>query len=179
MATIGGDMLSPYNWADIPPILLVLDAKLRFMGARELIVPVERYAEMRKELGLGFMLLTEIIIEREPADRCGVFLKFGRTKSDIGIVTIAATANVEGKKLSNIRLAVAGVTSQAIRLPSAEAVAEGKAVSDDVLEAAATAALQDLTPVSDVRATGEYRAELLQVAVKRALAQLTSQEGSS
>ncbi len=179
MATIGGDVLSPYNWADMPPILLVLDAKLRFMGARELIVPVERYAEMRKELGLDLMLLAEIVIEKEAADRCGVFLKFGRTKSDIGIVTIAGTANVEGKKLSNVRLAVAGVTSQAVRLPSAEAAAEGKEASDDVLAAAATAALQDVTPTSDVRATGEYRSELLQVAVKRALAQLASKEGSS
>ena len=67
------------------------------------------------------------------------------------------------------RAAVCGVAGTPVRAVKAEQELHGKVPSDELIEAAAEAAVAGLKPASDVHGSGEYRRKVAKVYVRRAL----------
>ena len=67
------------------------------------------------------------------------------------------------------RIAFGAVASTVIRARAAEAYLEGKAVTPDVMSEAGRIAAREAKPISDFRASADYRRELIAVLVRRAL----------
>ena len=66
------------------------------------------------------------------------------------------------------------VAPKPIRAYGAEKALEGKGVTDTVLEACAAAMDRDISPISDIRASAEYRRAVSAVLLKRAVRQALS-----
>ena len=62
-----------------------------------------------------------------------------------------------------------GVGTTPLRAYSAEKILKGSELTDDLLEKAAEAASEECSPISDVRASAEYRKDMIRVYTKRAV----------
>lgn len=183
MATIGGNLCNAAPSADTAAPLLALEARVRIVGvegARE--VPLADFF-----LGPGQTclapgeILTEVAFpEPEPFTR-SVYLKYTRREAmDIALVGVAAVLQFgEAEKvLQTARLALAAVAPTPIRVPSAEQVLSGLPLNHGAQEVsaavkkAAVLAQESVRPITDVRASAEYRRYLVGVLVERAIRRL-------
>ena len=176
-ATIGGNLCNASPAGDTLIPLLALDARVvlaaKANGALEMRrVPLEQFF-----LGPGRTsrkpseLLAAVEVPLPPPGFAGEFYKHGtRPGLDISAISIAAGACLEGRVLRKVRIAFGAVAPTPIRAPRAEAALEGRAPDGQTLEAAARAALEEIHPISDVRASDWYRRELVHNMLKRIFA---------
>ena len=101
------------------------------------------------------------------------FEKFGLRKGQaLALVNAAASFWVDGKKsaFAAPRIALGAVAPTVIRTPKAEAYLAGRKISAEAMAEAGRIAATEAKPISDFRASAEYRRDLVAVLVKRALA---------
>jgi carbon-monoxide dehydrogenase medium subunit len=95
------------------------------------------------------------------------FAELARRHGDYALVGLAAAARVDGKALTDLRLAFFGVSSTPVRARKAEAALAAKGV-----DAALAALAHDLDPPDDVQATRAVKMHLAGVLLKRVAEQL-------
>ena len=89
---------------------------------------------------------------------------------DISVVGVAAALGLDDAgRIMHPRLALGAVAPMPIRVPTAEGVIDGQEPSQELFTAAAELAAAAAHPVSDVRASAEFRRHLVRVLVERAL----------
>lgn len=174
VGTIGGNVANASPAADVVVPLLALDAGLTLQsseGLRE--TPLRDFL-----LGPGRTtcrpdeMLTSIYFAKLPAGTGTAFLKSGRRKAmEISVVCVAACLSVANDICSGARIALGAVGPTTLRAYSAEAMLEGTRVDPEIVGQAARRAAADCTPISDVRASADYRRLLVEVLVERALHQ--------
>jgi CO/xanthine dehydrogenase FAD-binding subunit len=115
-------------------------------------------------------LLAAVEVPLPPSGHVGEFYKHGtRPGLDVSAISIAFGARRDGKALRDVRVAFGAVAPTPIRAPRTEAALEGRAPDAQVLEAAASAALGEVHPISDLRASDWYRRELIRNMLKRVI----------
>ncbi len=179
IATIGGNLCNASPAADTAPPLLVLNASLKLVsreGERE--IPItEFFLGPRKTALKSNELLKEIVIPYEPG--CGSsFIKLGRRNSfTLSVVAVATLVKVEENKFKDVRIALNSVAPIPVRAREAEKYLKGKEVSLSNIVGAAKLVLHDISPISDVRASAEYRKEMSIVLTKDSLIKSLSRIG--
>jgi len=162
IATIGGNLCNASPAADTAPPLMVLEAQLKLAsktGTRT--VPItEFFLGPRKTVLKKNELLTEIIIPYEK-DVGTSMIKLGRRNSfTLSVVAVAALVKVEDNKFKDVRVALNSVAPTPVRAKSVEKSLIGKEVTLENIEEAAKLVVNDISPISDVRASAEYRKEM-------------------
>jgi carbon-monoxide dehydrogenase medium subunit len=116
-------------------------------------------------------VLTEIVFPRAPAHFA--FAEQCRRHNDFAVVSAAAVADrgPDGR-WTGVRVALGGVADQPVLAAKAGVVASGSRLTDEVITAAAEAALEVADPPSDVRASADYRRHLVPIYVRRVLTEL-------
>lgn len=178
LATVGGNLCNASPCADLAPPLLVLDARVALLspnGERE--VPLADFFVAPGEARIrSDEIVSEVRVPRpDPATRA-TFIKKTRVKMDISIASVAARVDLDGTRSKRALLAAGSVAPKPMRLPTVEALLEGRELSPSVLREAREAAEREVHPISDVRSTAAYRRHLSGVLVERALAELTGLE---
>jgi carbon-monoxide dehydrogenase medium subunit len=160
--TIGGSVAHGDPASDLTTVLLTLDADFVARGTDgERTIPAAEFFTGPFDTALARQeILTEI---RIPKVAAGTYLKHVRRTQDWATVAVAA-ARVDG------RMQI-GLTSMGPTPLRAWGVEEALAGGASAAEAAARTA-DGTEPPSDVSASGEYRAHLAQVLVRRAVDQL-------
>ena len=174
VATIAGNLCNASPAADSVPPLLVMDAKLTVTGLNgDRTIPVADFIIGRGKTVLSTAeILTHIDIPALPERTSTVFLKAGRRRAmEISFVSVAAriTLAEDGQTIQTARIALGAVAPTPIRVPEAEAILQGDAFSAERLKEAAHVAALAADPISDVRASAEYRRHLVDVMVGRAI----------
>lgn len=180
MGTIGGNLCYAESASDPAPALLSLEASA---------VLARRTGRRTVELAGGFYrglydtaidegeILVEIEVPRQPAPGSGAYLKWSpRSLEDKALVGVAAVLTVEGGTCRDLRLGLGGVNASPVRLPAAEAVARGQRLDEGLIRAVASAAAQEVQPLGDVQGSAEYRRQMVEVWVARALRQVRLRE---
>jgi aerobic carbon-monoxide dehydrogenase medium subunit len=158
--TIGGSLANADPHGDLPAVLLALDGEVTAEGpsGSRTISAGDLFVDYLTTSLAADEILTEV---RVPATAHGAYVKFTRRSQDWAVVGVAAV--VDG---SSARIAITGCGVKAVRAAAAEqAYASGGA------EAAAAAAGQGLSPISDLAGSAEYRLHLAGVLTRRALEQ--------
>jgi carbon-monoxide dehydrogenase medium subunit len=175
MATLAGNVASALPSADTPPSLLALDAQVVLMGKQgERIVP----------LAIFFVGPAQSIREREfirelriPLDNVdtltGGFYKIGRTAEDISMVNAAAAVIIKDGVITAARIVMGAVAPIPLRVTLAEEALIGQAPTGENLQRAAELVRAEVRPLSDHRASADYRRHSSAVAAMRALRQAT------
>ena len=99
------------------------------------------------------------------------FEEVSMRKGDYAWAVVACLATVTQGRFAQVSVAAAGIDSRAIRLPSAEQAALGKAATQAVCDAAGQAAYDAVEPFGDVANSAQYRRDLIRTLVSRTLAQ--------
>ena len=76
-----------------------------------------------------------------------------------------------GSKISQARIALGSVAPTPIRAYKSEKELVGKTVSEAILDAAAAKAAEEAKPITDVRASGDYRRSAVKALVRQGLAE--------
>jgi CO/xanthine dehydrogenase FAD-binding subunit len=168
-ATVGGNLCTAAACADIPPILMVNDAVVTIVGSTgERNVPlVDFFTGPRQTQLKSDELLARVSCRA--TNRGTSYIKFGPRKVvNIAIVGVACALELEGGNVSSLKIAVTAASPTPILLNTEELQARGATADAELWERVAGVALKRLAPISDIRASAEYRRELAQVGVIRA-----------
>jgi CO/xanthine dehydrogenase FAD-binding subunit len=164
LATVGGNLFVEQPYGDLAVALLALDATVDVAGpggneTRPVADVLER--------GLAPGEIVTAVRFAVPEDGHWRYTKAMRRRlNSASIVTVAAVVGAEG----GARIALGGAGRRPVRAPSAEAVLAGGPLDRERAEAAGRAALADAEPFTDAYASAWYRARVLPVHVRRALA---------
>jgi carbon-monoxide dehydrogenase medium subunit len=173
LATIGGNLCSAVPSADTAPPLIALNASLKLVGpGGERKVSVEDFFTGPKQTVLrADEILTAITIPKPEAGSSGCYLKLMRRHAmDLALVGVAACLKVDGKKVcTEARIALGAVAPTPIRVAEVESQLVGKAIGEAVVAEAAKIAGMQCRPISDIRASLEYRCGMVEVLTRRAV----------
>lgn len=172
VATLGGNIANASPAADTVPVLLALGASVTIEG------PSGRRSAGIADLLLGRGKLAiesdEIITHVQFPNAAGgsAFFKAGRRKAmEIAVVNAAACISLDGSgHISAARLALGAVADRSLLIPEVASLLVGQRPSDALFAAAGAAAEAAARPISDVRASADYRSKLARVLSARAIA---------
>lgn len=174
LGTLGGNLITCVPSMDSGPTLMALDAQVTYADGRgHSQVPLAELFVAPRKTSLGpDGLLTAIIIPRTSFSKPAAFQKFGLRKGQaLALVNAAAAFWVDQDKNSFVqpRITLGAVAPTVIRATRTEAFLEGKAITDEVMAEAGHIAATEAKPISDFRASADYRRDLIAVLTKRAL----------
>ena len=105
-----------------------------------------------------------------PPQTRGVYLKHSiRGSEDLAIVGVAVIATLDSGYCRNVKIVLGAVAPTPLRARNAEEVLAGKEIDDALIEKAARAASEESRPITDVRASADYRKEMVKVFTRRAI----------
>ncbi|MBU2532480.1 MAG: xanthine dehydrogenase family protein subunit M [Alphaproteobacteria bacterium] len=172
-ATLGGNVCNAAPSADAVPPLIVDTATARILGPGGMrTMPLEDlFAGPGRTHLAPSEILVSLVLPSPAARSASAYLRFTpRREMDIAIVGAAARLTLgPDHRIVEARIALASVAPTPIRAPSAEAKLAGHPITAGIIADAATAAQSDAAPISDTRASADYRRELIAVLVRRAL----------
>lgn len=174
VATLGGNLCNAAPSADMAPALIGLSATAKLMGPTgERIVLLEDFftGPGSTVLGRG-ELLTEIQVPLSPPDTGGAYLKHGiRESIDLAIVGVAAVITLEPANgvCQEVKIVLGAVAPTPMRARKAEEVLRNKVIDEQLINKCAETAAGEARPISDVRASQEYRKEMLRVFTRHAV----------
>jgi len=175
-ATVGGNLAYGSPASDMSVPLLVLDAivclQSKEKGIRE--IPLRDFFT-----GPGKTVLSpsEIIVKlkfQSLPDFKFYYAKFGKRNAMVISVASLAVGVRLGKTIDEARIALGALAPTPVRAWKTEEFLKGKRIESKVLEEASELLLSEINPISDIRASREYRLELARSMFFRALNQITS-----
>ena len=172
MATIGGNLCNASPAADTASPLIVLSAKASINGPDgSRTVPL---ADFFTGPGATVMkpdeVLTEIQIPLPSPDYRWAYIKYGiRSVSDLAIASVAVVTKIEKGIFTDTRIALGAVASTPLKATQVEDALNGKSATAENIAKAALLIKDQCCPISDVRASAEYRTEIAYVLTRRAL----------
>lgn len=173
-ATIAGNICCGSPAADLVPPLVALDAVVTLentQGKRE--VPLcEYFVAYKRSVRRSDEILTRVTWPTPEPNSRDMFFKLARRKGDaITVVGVAVSIAAEGGKCQRARVALGAVAPFVIRAARAEAMLEGRALTPELIEAAAQEASAASSPIDDIRASAEYRRQQVFVLTRRLVSQ--------
>lgn len=163
LATMAGNIANGSPIADGLPVLMVLEAVLELVspgGLRE--VPINQFYRGYKQMDLRSDELIAAI--RLPLPTDGELLRLFKVskRRDLDISTFAAGIwmRLNGDCIEGCRIAYGGVAPTVVRLPKTEAALVGKRFEESTFRTAGRIARSEVTPISDVRGSRDYRWQL-------------------
>ena len=169
--TIGGSLAHADPGADLPSVVLALEATLTSTGpGGQRTRDADGFFQGPFTTGLEpDEILSEIGLPALPANTGGAYKKFANKASHFAIVGVTAIVTLSGNTCQRVRIGVTGAGANASRARAAEAALEGREATDDNVDRAAAQAGEGIDFLGDIHASEEFRAHLVQVFARRAL----------
>ena len=162
-ATIGGNIANGSPIGDGSPALIALDATLHLRkGSKTRQMPIAdyfiEYGKQDRDIG---EFVTGVSIPKV-ADNLHCYKLSKRFDQDISAVCGCIWIEVNDDIISRVRLAYGGMAGIPKRAKHAEDALNGKDWSEDTIRQAMDEMSKDFTPLSDMRASAEYRMQTAQ-----------------
>jgi carbon-monoxide dehydrogenase medium subunit len=177
--TLGGNLVNASPAGDTILPLLAFEAQVRLdrVGAQR-ILPLDEFfvAPGKTTLEPG-ELLHSISFPRLTGAWGAAFQKLGKRKGmAIAVVSVAAAVVLDaGGLVQAARIALGSVSPTVVRSPGAESSLIGTDAGSGAIQGAADSVGEDISPISDVRSTADYRRHAAQVLTRRALEEAIEQ----
>jgi CO/xanthine dehydrogenase FAD-binding subunit len=173
-ASLGGNICNAAPSADAVPAMICYQARARIAGPtgpREEALEKFIRAPGKTSLAAG-ELLASIVLPPVRARSAAAYLRFTpRREMDIAVAGSAAWISLDAAgSIAAARIVLASVGPTPVRALSAEQKLIGERPSQALFEEAGDLAASDARPISDTRASADYRRTLVKVLTARALA---------
>jgi CO/xanthine dehydrogenase FAD-binding subunit len=170
-ATIGGNLANASPCADTAPPLLALDASVQILspGGKTRQVPLNKFFHGYKftDLVKG-EILTGITFPKPNDSAKGSHTKVGlRNAASICVASIAVMLDLDGKACRRARIAAGSVAPIPMRAYRVEKRLEGQEINATLLEECAAVVKEEISPISDIRGSSEYRSYVTATILKR------------
>ena len=167
-ATIVGNICSAVPSCDAGPVLLVYDAQVLILGpGGERTVHVYEWFTGPKKTDLQSGELVVGLEMSSSAHACGgSYVKLGRYRGeDLAQASVAVLVSPDYE----YRVAFGAVGPTPVRARKLEAAIKGEEPTDEMLEVARKFIARETSPITDIRATAEYRTHMLEVMLERGI----------
>lgn len=167
-ATIGGNIANGSPIGDGPPALIALGATLHLRkgDTRRDLALEDFFIEYRKQDRQPGEFVEAVSIPRQP-DRLKCYKLSKRFDQDISAVCGCFNITVEGSLVASARIAFGGMAGTPKRASSVEAALIGQPWTDATIASAMQAFTTDYQPMSDMRASADYRLVTAQNMLRR------------
>jgi carbon-monoxide dehydrogenase medium subunit len=171
MATLVGNLCNASPAADTAPPLLVYNARVVAMSTRgKRFIPLE---EFFKGPGITALepdeMLVEVIVKKNNKGS-SAFEKVSRVAVDLAIASAAVYAEISSDGvIEDSRVAVGSVAPKPIRTRILEERIKGLRLGSEELKKAIYEIDREISPITDVRSTAEYRRHIVKVLVWNAI----------
>lgn len=170
--TMVGNICNASPSADTAPILLAMDAKVKVQNGQDTreIKIADFFKGVKKTVLTPGDIVTGIEVPELKKNEGSAYFKHSVRKAmDLAIVGVAAWIKMDGSKVADCRITMGGVGITPLRAKKAEQSLIGNEITDEILEQVGTMASTECSPISDVRASAEYRTDMVRVYTKRAI----------
>jgi len=181
-ATLGGNLAEGDYASDPPTVLAGLDATVVAESGRgERTIPAGDLVTGFYETALKpDEIITRVDVRALAPDERAVYLKYvSRSSEDRPCVGVAARARFADGAVEELSVVVGAVASSPQRFRNVEADAVGTRLDSSVIERLADGYSQEISPLEDARGSAWYRKRMIRVFVKRALADLASNDSAN
>jgi carbon-monoxide dehydrogenase medium subunit len=161
MITVGGVIGRNQPWNDVVPHLIALGAQVQLFDGAEHIMPLSDYIEAKQPGAI----ITGVLLPAGNAGSKGFLWRFTRTQQDISTLHFSALVACDGKTVTGATLVFAGRPGHAALYPRLSEELVGKPLSHETFARLAEIAPEFVEVGSDLRATGEFRRELVRAAI--------------
>ncbi|HUR86626.1 MAG TPA: xanthine dehydrogenase family protein subunit M [Solirubrobacteraceae bacterium] len=168
--TIGGSLANGDAAADLPAVMLALDASVLVRGAdgeREIAADDLFQGYLTTSIAPG-EVLTEVRIPTLVGYGHG-YEKFNRRSEDWAMVGVCALVKATDGVCEDVRIGLTHMAATPLRASAVEDALRGKPLTGENIAAAAELAAEGTSPVPDLNATPDYKRHLARVLTKRAL----------
>ncbi|HEY3360191.1 MAG TPA: xanthine dehydrogenase family protein subunit M [Polyangia bacterium] len=173
MGTVVGNLCNASPCADNAPTLIARGARIEVRSAAG-----SRWVDLEAFfVGPGATVLRpdELVVSVQvppPPPRTGVAYQClsERSHVDVSAVSVAALVTRDGPRCRAARIVLGAVGPTPLRAARAEELLAGQELSEALLREAGAAAAAAARPLSDVRASADYRRRMVAVLTRRALA---------
>jgi xanthine dehydrogenase iron-sulfur cluster and FAD-binding subunit A len=178
-ATVAGNVVTASPANDTLSALLALGCSvtLRSTNGKRVLDLQDFITGFRSTARANNELVTEIRVRLTRANERGLYVKLGnRSAQAISVIHLAAVIGFanDGVTVSSARIAVGSVAATVVTVPEASAAIIGQQLHAETIGRAADAVAAAITPLTDVRATAQYRSDTVGVLTKRTLEVLAS-----
>jgi len=159
-ATLGGNIINASPIGDMTILLLALKCQLVLKnGKKERIVPMTSFYKGYKDLAkLPNEILTQIVIPKLSKDTRIDWEKVSKRKClDIASVNSAISIREEGSVIKDVGLAIGGVAPVPLFMKNASQYLVNKTISKETVSDAIQVAQKEISPISDIRGSAEYK----------------------
>jgi carbon-monoxide dehydrogenase medium subunit len=173
LGTVGGNLCNASPAADTAPPLLLMDALLTLASTRgeRRIAIHDFFLGPRQTVLQTDEILKEIFIPQITGRRGATYLKLGRRQAmEIAIVGLGVAIHLNGsdRVVSECRVAMSSVAPTVVRARSAEAILRDREITNELVDEVAAVAADAARPISDVRASAQYRLDMIRVLCRQA-----------
>ena len=180
--TLGGNVANGSPIGDSMPLLIALRAQVVLASTRgeRTLALEDLYTGYRQNAMAPDELLVHILVPR-PADteRLAVYKVSKRFDDDISAVCLALNLDIAGGVVQRARIGAGGVAATPARARQAEAALQGQPWTEATVQRAALALQAELSPISDMRASGAYRSAVLGNLLQRYWLESQGQQAAS
>ena len=173
--TLGGNVANGSPIGDSMPLLIALGAQVVLMAWRKgravhRHVPLDRfYTGYRQSLLAPDEVLAWVVVPRPaPGEWLGAYKVSKRQEDDISAVCLAVQWHVQAGRITAARIGAGGVAATPARAVQTEATLIGQPWNEATLQAAQAAIAHEFSPLSDLRASADYRRRILAQLLRRA-----------
>lgn len=171
--TVGGSISSSCPFFDFPVTLLALDGSVEAEGSEgRRSIPLQEFFTGLFENSLASdEFVTGVSIQEPTGNSTSAFIKMETNANDLAIINMAVSLSLdESGVCTQARVcAGGGVGETPVRCSAAESVLTGAKPDEAHIETAGQAVAEELDPLTDHRASAEYRKAMAGVLLKRAL----------
>lgn len=162
--TLGGNVANGSPIGDSMPLLIALGSNIVLAstrGYREM--PLEAlYTGYRQTCMAADEVLAYIKVPRpQRGEQARVYKISKRTEDDISAVCLAIQLHIQRGVVSGASLGAGGVAATPARARATEAALRGQPWNEATVRAAMAALRAEFSPISDMRASGDYRRQVL------------------
>jgi len=172
LATVGGNICNAAPSADMAPPLVALEAEAVIAGpsGRRRVPMASFFTGVRRTVLAPDELLLEFAVPAPGPRSGGSYLRHTpRRELDIAVVGVASQLTLTDGVCAKARIALAAVAPTPVRAEAAERALEGQRPTPELIERAATLAVEAARPISDQRGSAEFRRHLVRVLTRRTL----------
>jgi len=173
LATVAGSLGRASPGGDVAPPLLALGATVVIASqAGDRDVPLsEFFLGPRRTVLQPGELMREIRVPALPPRSGSAYARLSyRDVLDLCIVGVASCVSLDAQnRVASARVALGSVAPRPIRADNTEAFLAGKELTDEVIAEAGKVSSGDANPISDQRASAEYRRQMMPVLTRRSL----------
>ncbi|MGB6865454.1 MAG: xanthine dehydrogenase family protein subunit M [Candidatus Aminicenantaceae bacterium] len=174
-ATLGGNLADASPAADMAPPLLALEALIHTKCGQESgrkISLDKFFLGPNKTVLAKDEIITKITFLKPKESVHGSYIKLGlRDSMAISIVSLAVMLQVKNNVCQKARIALGAVAPTPVRAYRVEKELEGREMSIKNIHEIAVLIEKEISPISDIRASAEYRKYETSVLLKRAIQQ--------